>query len=462
MRQLIFLIFIFSLSSAQAINVQQFSRSNSLTYEMIEDARLSSSHVINHYTWLFNLGISYVDQPLTVKNSDNSQQLDSIIESMQSVHLGVAYYIKPWWQLAANTSFSHFESNSSGSINEFQDIDLKSKFRIYNGKRNAFTIMPIASIPLSGGEITIQDNANPPEVYGTDEVLSDSGVGLGAFLIYEHLFKHFQLSLNLGYKINSKARFIDDSGTTQIDKRELLTAGLGAYIPVHKRVGINVEYLQNFSKPIFDSDINPAELFIGASGGLRENIHGFIGAGFGNFFSDDDGNDYRLVAGIKFTPGMLGKKSIKHYESNNLKPNRIIEDSKFDQCKNAYLFDNTNSITILFDNNSSEISNSQKIALQKVIEKIKQRGSDIESIKLYGHASSSGDKLYNEKLGYRRANTIKSFLLNNNISESKLEVVKSLGENELLEPEQELENKPVNRRVEMHFKLTDKYRGCYE
>ncbi len=461
-KSFILIIFFTYLPFVYAVNVQQFSRSNSLTFEMIEDARLSSSHVINHYEWLFNLGISYVDEPLTIKNSDNSKQIDSIVSSMQSIHLGAAYYLKPWWQLAINTSLSNFENNLDKTITEFQDIDLKSKFRIYDSKKNAFTLMPVLSIPLNGGETAILDKANPPENYGTDEVLSDSGLGYGLFLIYEHLFRYFQVSFNLGYKLNSDAKFVDNLGVIHIDKSEVLTAGIGAYLPVHKKIGLNIEYLQNFTNPIFSGDVNPAELFFGASGGLKENIHGFIGIGFGNFFSDNDGNDFRVVAGLKFTPGTLSKDIKQNSNKYKSKPTKIVEDYKKDLCKKAYLFGDSNAITILFKNDSSIISNIQKNRLETIIRTVRDRDFDIQSIKIFGHTSTVGSTQYNKELGLRRAKKIQSFLTERDVSSHKIEIITSLGENELLEPESEIENKKVNRRTEIHFKLIPEYRGCYE
>jgi len=350
-----------------AVNVQQYSRSNSLTFEMIEDARLSSSHVINHYKWLFNLGVSYVDQPLVIKNSENTEQLDSIVDSMRSLHLGAAYYIKPYWQIAMNTSVSHFENNLDQTFTDFQDIDIRTKLRLYNGRLDAFTVMPTASIPLKGGETEIRNNATPPESYGRDQLLSDTGFGLGLFAIYERLFRHFQVSLNLGYRYNSEAKFVDTSGTTQIDKTQVLTAGFGIYYPFHKKVGLNVEFLSNHTAPFFNSNVNPSEIYVGLSTGLLKNIHAFAGAGFGNFFSSIDGNDYRIVAGLKLTPGTKPKKDYSQLKQVvNIKPERIIEDQK-GFCDGAYLFKNTNSVTVLFPNDSSTISKKQQGDLLKIM-----------------------------------------------------------------------------------------------
>ncbi len=455
---LVFLLF-FSAIKVNAVNVQQFSRSNSLTFEMIEDARLSSSHVLNHYKWLYNLGFSYVDHPLTIKNSQNTEQLDHVIDSMMSVHLGAAVYLKPYWQISANTSFSFFDDNNNNKKNNFQDLELKSKIRLYDGRRSAFTIMPLITVPFKGGRTLVTDNASPQKVYGSDYLLSDSGLGAGLFLIYEHLFKSFQVSFNLGYRFNDKAKFIDNTGYTQIDKTQVLTTGLGIYFPFHDKIGLNLEYISNFTAPFFNNDINPNEFFIGLSSGLRTNIHGFVGAGFGNIFDSSDGNDYRVIAGIKFTPGATGKK--EYTEKGINKPIRIIKDSE-NFCKGAYIYPSKNSIVILFENDSDQISKDQIIKINEALVTYKERQKDVLAIEILGHTSTSASFEYNKNLGLRRAKNIEKLFKVNGVDTSKIRKVSSFGEESLLNQSETREADTVNRRVEINFILDDKFEGCYE
>lgn len=75
-----------------AVNILQFTRSNSLTFEMLEDTRLPNSHVYNDYDMIFTLGESWVKSPLVFKNSANSIQIDEVIEEMYSTHLGFGLY----------------------------------------------------------------------------------------------------------------------------------------------------------------------------------------------------------------------------------------------------------------------------------------------------------------------------------------------------------------------------------
>ena len=93
---------------------------------------------------------------------------------------------------------------------------------------------------------------------------------------------------------------------------------------------------------------------------------------------------------------------------------------------------------------------------------VENRIGEIESIFVIGHASASGKDGYNMDLGLRRANQVKSLLIRNGFSEDIFKRTNSLGESELLEPEDRPDNNPLNRRVEVHFELGENYRGCNE
>ena len=88
---LFFVLGIFS-EHSYAINLQQFTRSNTLTFEMLEDARLKNSHVYNDYDFIFTLGWSWVDSPLVIKNILNDEQFDAVIPNMYGIHYGLGMW----------------------------------------------------------------------------------------------------------------------------------------------------------------------------------------------------------------------------------------------------------------------------------------------------------------------------------------------------------------------------------
>ena len=406
-----------------------------------------------------------MDEPLTIKSANNSDQLDTVVNSARSAHFGIAYYLKPYLQLGINSSFTILEDNTGDTNGDFEDIQLRAKIRLYSARRSAFSLLPIVTIPLEGGETLIQTSDNPPVVFGTNNLLSNDGLGVGLFAIYEYLFRYFQISFNLGYQFNADAEFIDNSGITQIDRTQLITAGFGLYYPFHDRIGLNIELLSNFTQPFFNDDINPTEFFVGLSGTLSRNVHAFGGVGVGNFFSSDDGNDFRIVGGIKYIPRKKQPKEkvatlIPH--NLNKKPTRIIEDYNGDRCKEAFLFDASNAMTILFKNDSSQISEVQKNKLSKVFDLYHLRKEDIKSIEVFGHTSLKGSEEYNMKLGARRAEGIRSLMIEAGIDKNQIETMVSYGESTPLEKTGKVIDEKINRRVEVYFNLTDDFGACYE
>ncbi len=440
-----------------AVNIQQFNRSNSLTYEMIEDARLQNSHVKNKFKYMFNLGFSLVDEPLTVKNSNNSQQVDSIIKDMKSIHLGISYYIFPAMQLSLSTAYSFFENNQNENISDFQDIELKLKYRLINERLWAFSLMPKVVIPLDGGNTLLTNESNYS--YGRNDVLSDNGLGLGLMAIYERIFTHFQISINLQYYFNEDAVFEDGFGETHIDKSEVLTAGVGAYIPIHRTFGANIEYIKNFYAPLFNDNLNPSELFVGLSSAINYSIHGFFGFGFGNLLSDSDGNDYRAIAGIKIIP--QPKEEIARAKSSLVykkKPTRIVNEAIYN-CQPEFIFGETNAFTVTFPNDSDVLSNQQITEINKIALILKQRKNDIREVKIIGHTSIWGPPDYNEYLGQRRAQAVYKQLNNVDLDIENIVFISSQGESDLL-TSSEFNKDKFQRRTEVLVELKENAKTC--
>ena len=110
-----------------------------------------------------------------------------------------------------------------------------------------------------------------------------------------------QIIANLGYRYSEDAKFTDNTGFVHIEMKHRLYSGIGAYFLVTDKWGFNVEYTKLWSLP-FNSNINPNEVLVGTSFGIRPGLHGFLSASCGNLIgsSNADGNDIRLSGGIKF------------------------------------------------------------------------------------------------------------------------------------------------------------------
>jgi len=453
---------IVSIHSAFAVNNQQYSRSSSVVFEMIEDGRLEKSHAYSDYEWLFNLGLSHVESPLAVKNSNNSLQTDTLIEDMLSFHLGASWYIKDYLQIGVQTYFAQFKESFSGDdFSGFGDLDLRLKLRVYNNEDSAFSIMPQVIVPTSQGAVDLVDSSGFS--FGEDTVLSDEELGYGLNLIYERVFKKFQLALNVGMIFNDGAEFIDSNGFKQLDLTQRLKTGFGIYIPISAKAGVNIEYMKTWTKPLFNDDINPNELYLGSSFGLRKGLTGFAGFGLGNFFDSDDGNDYRFSFGVKYSPTnrQPASKTIVTRESKVFQLQNVVQSSvppaKKYTCGAPKAFGDTNVAILFYRNNVYKIGPNQKMVLDRVSKIFINRENHIREVRIYGHTSSVASSDYNKILGRKRAKTVKDYIVSNGVNPDLLVEVESRGESDLASRGETEEDHKNNRRTEITVVFSDDY-----
>ncbi len=452
-----FVASLFFTSTLMAVNFQQTQRSNSLTFEKLEDSRTNNGHVINDYDWIFTAGGSYVDSPLVVKTENNSDQIDEVIPFMYGLHLGLGYYFKTWFMLGATATYNWFDDNQKRSFQGFSDPQVKAKIRLIDRERWAVSVIPFVNIASHQGTFTT-GGLQSSSLNGMDiSPISDLGLGWGGKISLEYLFDWAQIVGNIGYKNSDKAIDVDANGVTQVDYRETLMTGLGAYLPFGDSWGFNLEYIRRWGFPIFDNDQQQNEFFVGAAGAFTRNIHGFAGVGFGNLFTDNDGNDYRISAGFKiignlFAARRQGLKAI--YLPNKSALNSVA-------CRSPYVFGSVNNVTVRFDNNVGYV-NASNDGLIQVASSIRNRISDIKSISVDGHTSAKGSDAYNQKLSQARASQVKSILKKEGIPSSKMSAT-GYGEKRLLNKSDTGGNTAAsaeNRRVEFKVELDPSNEYC--
>lgn len=452
------LLLTFSTSTVLGVNIQQTMRSNSLTFEKLEDSRTKNGHVTNDYDWIFTLGGSYVDSPLVVKTSNNDNQIDEVIPQMWGAHLGLAYYFKPWLMLGATGTYNWYEDNQERKFKGFSDPQLKAKIRLINKKRWALSVIPFVNFATHQGEFTA-GGLQTASLNGIEvSPISDQGLGWGGKLSVEYIFDWAQFVANVGYKKADDAIDVDTNGVTQIDYRETLMTGIGTYIPIGDSWGANLEYIRRWGFPLFDNDQQQNEFFIGAAGAFTRRVHGFAGVGLGNLLAEDDGNDYRLSAGIKvignlFAPRRQTLKAV--YVPQKVAPMPVAG------CRARYIFGTTNNVIVRFDNNIGHIDQ-RNSDLMKVSDSIKSRMSDISNISIEGHTSAAGSDSYNLKLSQTRSNQVRDFLATQGISSRKMTAT-GYGETRLINKSDTGGNTAAsaeNRRVEFKVELNSSNEYC--
>ncbi len=417
--------------NSYAVNIQQFQRSNTLTFEMLDDARISNSHVYNDYDLSFVIGGSWVESPLTIKTQDNSKQLGTVIGDMYGIHLGASVYLSKSLQLGATTTYSFFEDSFGQSKSDLSDLNINLKWRFHTSERNAFAIMPLISLPTGGGETTI-DTINGPQ---QTKILSDDSFGYGGLFVYERIFKKFNFVVNLGYKQSKNAIFDD------IDLRKRVLTGAGVYIPVDDTWGVNIEWLRQWSLPFANGNQNPNELYAGLSFGVNRNMAAFAGVGFGNQALKFDGNDLRLSAGLKITPNVWSKKR---------EPIQVVKLDEAMLCEKLPVFGHTNYAVVRFPKDISVIYEDKNLDRLAIL--IKERVREIDKVELIGHASAPGSISYNKVLSKERAGVIKDYFVKQGVDKKIIQTI-GMGESQPLVGRYNQKAHRVNRRVEIKIIL---------
>jgi len=429
MKKILFIVSFCCSQLIMAVNIQQFSRSNTLTYEMLEDARLVNNHVFNDYDLVFTLGASYVESPLTVKSINNTVQLGTVIDDMIGIHFGLGVNLSREFMLGLSGTYSMFKDQQGTQKQDFSDFELSAKWRFLEGERWGLAIMPLITIPTKGGDIIFNTINNGPQ---PTTVLSDETFGFGAKLVYEYYFKYLNLVTNLGYKY-AKGAYFDD-----IDLVHRLYTGIGAYIPVSRSTGLNVEWLRQWSLPLNNKNQNPNEVFLGFSSAITEHFAFFGGVGLGNQNLDVDGNDYRLTAGLKYAPRIWSRKQT---------PIELVEEVKaiVKTCKTP-LVEMKKAYVLRFPNDVGDVWSDEGLKL--VADALKKNEEFIESIEINGHTSAPASKSYNQYLSEKRAKVVQDYFYKNNIKSFHM-MAQGFGETQLLDESVGEEADYVNRRTEI-------------
>lgn len=103
---------------------------------------------------------------------------------------------------------------------------------------------------------------------------------------------------------------------------------------------------------------------------------------------------------------------------------------------------------VFFDFNSSKIGPGGDSVVDAVAQEVK--GRSLNTVKVVGHADTSGPKAYNNKLGMKRANAVRDSLAQRGIDASMISV-DTRGEEELLVKTEDNVREPANRRAQITF-----------
>lgn len=103
---------------------------------------------------------------------------------------------------------------------------------------------------------------------------------------------------------------------------------------------------------------------------------------------------------------------------------------------------------VFFDWDKSNLTVGALNVIDAVAEEVSKNPP--QTITIVGHTDTSGPTLYNERLAFRRANSVRDALIERNVDPSLI-VVDAKGESELLVPTEDGVREPANRRANISF-----------
>ncbi len=129
--------------------------------------------------------------------------------------------------------------------------------------------------------------------------------------------------------------------------------------------------------------------------------------------------------------------------------NSSLKDKINNSSSSSFNFSDSNSF-IYFDFDSYFIkTSSKKFILDNVVKSLKNNAKI--SIIIQAHTDEIGTRSYNYKLGKKRANSIKNYLIDNNIKSSRIKIV-SYGETRPVDRSSNKKAWKQNRRAVIIFK----------
>ena len=105
----------------------------------------------------------------------------------------------------------------------------------------------------------------------------------------------------------------------------------------------------------------------------------------------------------------------------------------------------------LFDFNKADLRLEGKSKLNELAAKIGGKNISVEQILITGHASAPGTVAYNQILSERRAETVKSYLVQQGVDVSRV-ITKGVGESQPVASNGNAAGRALNRRVEIEIK----------
>lgn len=397
-----FLLLLLISGQAIALDLEYFKFTNNSTYSNSDDALLSNGlGTARPADWLFTAAYDYVKVPLSVEKDQKRDR--ELVRNQNSLHLGGAWRPTKETLIGARTHVSQLDTGKSGTF--LGDSIVEGQWKFYEESAAAVSLHPRLTLPTGSSQFT----SNSKKVGGY----------LGLNL--EKKFAFFQGVINVGYSHQPGALFDLGANFSEINYKDSIFTAIGTLFPLIEKWSLNIEaYRYNQMK----GNQHPNELYAGIRHATTNEWTTFGGISSGGWV-DESSNDYRISAGIKFSPGAQGpQENVVHAPRPQpkvvaapavTKREQVLQKEK-DKFGKLVFAEN-----VYFGNNSVELTALSRSILSGVL----KRTRDMRNyhIVLEGFASLAGMPEKNLVLSEKRAEEVKTLLVKNGRDKERIKTV---------------------------------------
>lgn len=428
-------LFVSSAIATNSINVQTFNPSTSDHFVFLEDGfRNDWPKQANYY---FGANYNYTNTPLVATDATQSEKAYNIIDNIQTFDLFAGFRLSKKVGLFLgipidSTSFSpqaplFFPRGSKTSLG---DLKVEGKIRLTeDDSETSVAFIPEVHLPTG-------DAAH---------FVSDSSAYLSARFALERRFTNWTLAANLGYVNASNAIYKNSNFSQSLDYRNRIIAGIGGFLPFTDIWGMNVEF-SNTSMIPFVKTLNPNDAYIGLRFVANDGLI-FTGGGSLGEIGGPEGQNWRLVAGIRYTLSEDKSQTPKPIAPPAATPTPVPTPVPAVHVEVHGSHREIVTPSINFENNSFKLLPDSQQTLDVVAELIIQNRGSFSKIYVDGHTSNVGKDKYNLNLSIARAKSVKHYLVTKGVHEDEL-LARGFG----MRQPKVLYNQPgaieINRRVE--------------
>lgn len=415
---------------ANGVSVQNFTPTASPNYLFSESGGppelpvAANPDSYRRYTLGFNY--NYLNAPLVELNAAGTERTDTLVQSIQT--LNVLAGIEWNGRISINADLPLNIVQLPGTANKFTAGDIRLFPKIYMSDPG--DAVQVALIP------EVRFNTGDPALFS-----SEDGTSAGISLAFERDFGPIAGAVNVGYRYSPYAQFED------LDYRHRLPVTLSLSIPFTRQLKLNVEGAAQVIVP-FNQNENPSEGYAGLNFQATREVALMGGAAVGSF-NKTSGSDYRVLAGLRFSPVssdplpvkqnagiapppqpvlapepaptapiVVEKVVVKEAPPRTIiklvpSPARVVFTDREIQVRDE----------VIFEHNSDRLARPSKVLLREVATVIKQNTQRFKKIRIEGHTNEIGGDRYNLKLSQKRAAAVRKFLIARGVPAKKLAAV---------------------------------------